>query len=78
MSVSYVFTSKYELVFVYMDVITYPYHNPDAGLVNCPGQQDYCYAIVDTRPISLFLFFFNHTFDLCILIISLYLNYFIH
>ena len=33
---------------------------------------------VDTRPISPFLFFFNSTFYLCIIIVIFYLMYFIH
>ena len=36
------------------------------------------FLIVYTRPISLFLFFFNFTFDLCTIIVILYLMYFIH
>ena len=43
-----------------------------AGLLRCN------FFHVDTRPISLFLFFINYTFHLCIIIVMFYLMYLIN
>ena len=52
-----------------------------AGASLTCSAQVYCVAFfwhVDTRPISPFLFFFNSTFYLCIIIVIFYLMYLIH
>ena len=50
-------------------------------IIDLRTAQVYCFAIflhVDTRPISPFLFFFDSTFYLCIIIVIFYLMYLIH